>query len=216
MVSKEQVEGLMSDYFPSCPLCGSDEGWNASGIFKNYVQCISCGAKWLSNDFIKCIELKEMELWEPAKDGKGSSLLRKKHPITFWQSLDIEQLTEKEQIFALCDKCGKPIPTGSTYWYDKTKKSLPDKKFCSKQCFSEALAGQTVDTRAQKSVVKNWIAYFLILMGFCTMFGGFMTYVTSAGTIIEGLWFSIAMRYIIVGFLLLIIGFGVYSLKTEE
>lgn len=145
MVSKEQVEEFMAKYFPSCPFCDSDTGWNVSGISKNYVQCRSCGAKWTSKDFIKCKELKELTLWGPSEDGKGSSLKFEKHPIAFWQSLDIERLTEKEQIFAFCDKCGKPILIESTYWYDKTKKSLPDKKFCSEQCFTEALAEKMVE-----------------------------------------------------------------------
>ena len=144
MVSKEQVEEFMVKYFPSCPLCGSNEGWNVSGILKHYVQCKSCGAKWESRNFVTCKELKNMILWEASKDGKGASLLHKEHPVTFWQSLDIEQLAEKEQTFAICDKCGKPIPIGSTYWYDKTKKQLPNKKFCSEKCYKEALTEKMV------------------------------------------------------------------------
>lgn len=110
-------------------------------MFKTYVQCRSCGAKWQSPNFVECKELKDLILWGPCENGTASTLLRKKFPITFWQNLDMEQL-EKEQIFGTCDRCGKPILTGSTYWYDKTTKSLPDKKFCSEQCFSEALAEQ--------------------------------------------------------------------------
>jgi len=145
MVSKEQVEEFMAKYFQSCPICDSNTGWNASGISKNYVQCRSCGAKWMSKDFIKCEELKELTLWAPSEDGRGSNLKFKKHPIAFWQGSDIKRLTEKENILALCDGCGKPILIGSTYWYDKTKKSLPDKKFCSEKCFTEASTEKMVE-----------------------------------------------------------------------
>ena len=51
----------------------------------------------MSNDFIKREGLKEMMLWETADDGRGSSLLRKNHSITFWQNLDVKQLTKKEE-----------------------------------------------------------------------------------------------------------------------
>ena len=68
----------------------------------------------------------------------------------------------------------------------------------------------------EKIVAKNWIAYFLIFMGFCTMFGGLMTYITSVGTIIQSMTLSVAMPYILVGFFLLIVGIGIYYYKIEE
>lgn len=101
IVSKEQVEEFMAKYFPSCPLCDSNTGWNVSGIQKNYVQCRSCGARWMSGDFIRCKELKELTLWDPSEDGKGSNLKFKKHPIAFWQNLDIKKLeAEKAELTA--------------------------------------------------------------------------------------------------------------------
>ena len=98
MVRREQVEELMKDCFPSCPLCSSKGEWDVSGMFKTYVQCISCGAKWMSNDFIKCEELKELMLMEIGGDGSGSSLLRKNYPVTFWQNLDAKKLTEEDAL----------------------------------------------------------------------------------------------------------------------
>ena len=85
MVSKEEVEELMLKYFPKCPLCGASEGYEVSGVFKNYVQCRACGAKWWSNDFVKCKELKQLKLWEPAYDGTGAALKFKTFSVKFWQ-----------------------------------------------------------------------------------------------------------------------------------
>lgn len=104
MVSKEQVEELMIRYFPKCPLGGSDAGWAVLGIFKTYIQCKACRAKWQSSDFIACKELKKMMLWELPLDGKGADLSRKEYPISFWhdmigldtKQLEIEQLKRTE------------------------------------------------------------------------------------------------------------------------
>jgi len=87
MVSKEQVEELMIRYFPICPLCGANKGYEVLGVLKDYVQCRSCGAKWWSADFVSGEEIKEMKLWEPAKDGKGKDFLKQKRPIHFWRSM---------------------------------------------------------------------------------------------------------------------------------
>jgi len=96
MVKEEQVVELMVRYFPKCSFCGSDSGYEVSGINKNYVQCKSCLAKWMSNDFIGGKELKKMQLWEPSKDGKGVSLLKKDYSVSFWQTLDLEQLEQSK------------------------------------------------------------------------------------------------------------------------
>lgn len=98
MVSKEEVEALMLESFPKCPLCDADKGYEVSGWAKNYVQCRSCGAKWLSNDFIGCEELKELELWEPSYDRKGASLERKKYSIEFWQDSEAIETTSKMKV----------------------------------------------------------------------------------------------------------------------
>jgi len=97
-VGKEEVEALMLRYFPKCPLCGADKGYEVSGFAKQYVQCKSCGAKWESTDFIKCKELEKLTLWEPADDGKGESLKLKKFPVEFWQ--DSEAIRNEERKIA--------------------------------------------------------------------------------------------------------------------
>jgi len=85
MGNEKDTEALMLKYFPTCPLCGADKGYDVSGFAKSFVQCRSCKAKWESTDFIKCQELKQLELWDLPYDGKGASLKRKKFPVEFWQ-----------------------------------------------------------------------------------------------------------------------------------
>jgi cytochrome c biogenesis protein CcdA len=68
----------------------------------------------------------------------------------------------------------------------------------------------------KKTATKNYIAYFLIFLGFSTLFGGLMTYATSMGTIIQNITAQVATPYIAIGFLLMAIGFGILLIKTEE
>jgi len=65
------------------------------------------------------------------------------------------------------------------------------------------------ETAKKKTLTKNYIGYFFIFMGLSTFFGGCMTYATSVGTIIQGLTARVAIPYIIIGFIFLILGFGI-------
>ena len=87
MFSKEDVEKLMLKYFPFCPLCKSEKGYDVSGFHKDFVQCKSCGAQWKSSDFIECLVLRNLILWQPAHDGTGASLAKRKveRSIDFWK-----------------------------------------------------------------------------------------------------------------------------------
>jgi len=67
----------MTRYFPKCPVCGSSDGWNVSGTFKDFVQCKSCEAKWASTNFIICKEPKELQLWGLQKIVGGQHLVQK-------------------------------------------------------------------------------------------------------------------------------------------
>lgn len=97
MVSKDEVEKLMLSYFPSCPLCGDKEGYEVSGLFKNYVQCKSCGAKWMSSDFTRGKELRNLTLWEPTYDNRGVSLHAHKRSVDFWKDAKkVEKALEEE------------------------------------------------------------------------------------------------------------------------
>jgi transposase-like protein len=102
MVKKEDVEQLMLQHFPSCPLCKAKNGYEVSGIFKNYVRCKSCKAQWMSNDFVTCKELNVLKLWKTPRDGRGKSFKQKEHPVTFWQRMmharDEEEFLEKRTL----------------------------------------------------------------------------------------------------------------------
>jgi len=120
MVSKEEVEKLMLSHFSLCPLCGAKEGYKVSGIAKNYVQCKSCGAKWMSYDFIKCEELRNLILWEPSYDLRGESLAKKKieRSVDFWKdskkvkkeiNKEFEEKPKEEQMQEFPQKVEKSI-----------------------------------------------------------------------------------------------------------
>jgi hypothetical protein len=97
VVSKEEVIALMMKYFRNCPICRTKADYEVSGVFKNYVQCTSCLAKWMSNDFIGGKEIKTLQLWETDKEGKSEVLLKETKPVSFWQSLDLEKSATQER-----------------------------------------------------------------------------------------------------------------------
>lgn len=87
MVTKEEVEKLMLRYFPSCPLCGANKGYEISGWSKNCVQCRSCGAKWVAYfPSRKRKEIASLQLLKPSRDGHGASLKKKPHTVEFWKN----------------------------------------------------------------------------------------------------------------------------------
>jgi len=140
MVSEEEIEKLMLKYLPQCPLCGSNKGYVVSGIAKTYVQCRSCGAKWMSSDFPNCKEIKEMYLSEPAYDGRGNSLrMRKKYPMAFWQDLVSVQNALKME--------------------ETKKKESEDKKVISSELiFQPEMTNQQLDALIKKSLeeITRW------------------------------------------------------------
>jgi hypothetical protein len=112
MVTTEEVESMMLKCFPRCPLCNADKGYEVSGLTKSYVQCRSCGAKWFSADFVKCKELKQLQLWEPSYDGKGGSLKHKKYPVSFWQDSEtIKTAESKTEIFFHTEMTNQQLET---------------------------------------------------------------------------------------------------------
>ncbi len=104
LVTKEELAEFIKHVFPTCPICGEDSSYEISGFAKNYFQCNSCGAKWMSQDLIKNkiedINFKKAELWEPARDGRGKGVNKKDKSVNFWQNLSSELLKEidSEQI----------------------------------------------------------------------------------------------------------------------
>ena len=66
-----------------------------------------------------------------------------------------------------------------------------------------------------KTATKNFFVFFFIGLGGCILFGGALTYLTSRGTIIADISAQVATPYIVVGFLLMAIGFGIYLIRTE-
>ena len=96
----EEVK-LMHKYFPKCPICGSERGYELSAFYPN-VQCKSCKAEWL-------IFEDGLELKGTSRQGWDKELLNKKYPFKFWKELKRPELPEplmKEKIFAPMDYLG--------------------------------------------------------------------------------------------------------------
>lgn len=100
MVSKEEIQKFIKRTFPECPICGEEAYYKISGFAKNYFQCNSCGAKWISMDLIKNkvedIEFNEAKLCECGKNGLGKGLENKNETIDFWQNLSAEKLEKMD------------------------------------------------------------------------------------------------------------------------
>lgn len=94
---KKRIVGLMSYYFPSCPICKSDIGYESRGWLSSsqYVRCKNCGGQWTSNDFIGYKDLRALKLWEPPEDSSvyakfiSESALkpRKTYSVKLWRAL---------------------------------------------------------------------------------------------------------------------------------
>jgi hypothetical protein len=63
---------------------------------------------------------------------------------------------------------------------------------------------------------KNWIAYSLMFMGFCMVFGGIVTFLTTFGTLAQSITTQVTANYVLIGFVLMFIGFAILLVKTEE
>jgi tetratricopeptide (TPR) repeat protein len=93
----EGLESKFKEIFPTCPICGSDLGYDATRKFLTYyVKCRSCGAVWQLFGTLKG-EIGRLLLVEPDKDMRASSLVRKSdrwhsgygYKVEFWKSLDL-------------------------------------------------------------------------------------------------------------------------------
>ncbi len=90
----------MQDEFPKCPICGSTDGYELSGIIGKYAKCHKCMAKWQM--FEKNKQILELKLHELPKDGRGvSTIVSTKEPLftifgtrlpaDFWKNLELER-----------------------------------------------------------------------------------------------------------------------------
>lgn len=67
----------------------------------------------------------------------------------------------------------------------------------------------------QTTATKNYIGIFLVILGSCTLFVGLLTYATNMGAITQSITAQVASPCIIIGHILLVIGFVVLSVKPE-
>lgn len=87
----------MEAVFPRCPVCGQSSGYVVSGVFRNFVQCRYCRAKWrLSSSSSR--QLTGLLLHELPKNGQGLwrvqglgaplfTLMGREYSVDFWSKL---------------------------------------------------------------------------------------------------------------------------------
>jgi len=99
---------MMKDEFSKCPICGSTDGYDLSGILGKYAKCSICSAKWQL--FIKNNQLFELKLHELPKDGSGVyTITRTKEPLftvlgmrlptNFWRKLKLDRTINWEYMW---------------------------------------------------------------------------------------------------------------------
>lgn len=90
----------MQDEFPKCPICGSTDGYELSGILRKYAKCYVCMAKWQL--FVKNKQISEITLHELPKDGSSVytisstrkplfTVLGTRLPADFWRNLELDK-----------------------------------------------------------------------------------------------------------------------------
>ena len=86
MVKSAEVKKLMLKYFPNCPICLTDKGYDVLGADNDAISCKNCSATWKSEDFIKSQELTKLMLVQnPTKyDITGKIQRRKYYSTDFW------------------------------------------------------------------------------------------------------------------------------------
>lgn len=136
---KTGYETLVSEFkrvFPTCPICGSDSGYDATHRFVTYyVRCNSCGAVWqpeiqMGPVWSSKYELVRLLLVEPDKDMRANSLVgkgdrwHKGYKVEFWKSLDLGGLKRGEgsttapapaSIDLSCVACGTKLAEGDRF-----------------------------------------------------------------------------------------------------
>jgi len=87
---------MMESSFPRCPVCGQGSGYLVSGIFRNYVQCQYCRAKWklsLHQGRVASLILHELPkngqaLWRVSSlSAPLYALLGREYPVNFWSKM---------------------------------------------------------------------------------------------------------------------------------
>lgn len=95
--TRNRINALMKRYFPNCPICKSDKGYQVKGFLPSsqYVKCNNCRAEWTSRDFIGYKDLESMKLFKPPEDpeiyaefiSQSPLKLKKTYPVNLWQAM---------------------------------------------------------------------------------------------------------------------------------
>ncbi len=93
---KGLVQMAMETSFSSCPVCGQSWGYVVSGVFRNFVQCRYCRAKWrfsviggvLSGLMLHELPKNGQALWRvPSLNAPLYTVLGREYRVGFWSRL---------------------------------------------------------------------------------------------------------------------------------
>ena len=108
-------------------------------------------------------------------------------------------MVQKGVKMPICEKCGYENREESQYCVN-----------CGSPLQLTEEEKQRIRTR-ERALGSRWAAYFFIFFGFSMLFGGLMTWLTSVGTIIESITASTSVPFIVIGLILMLVGFLIYS-----
>jgi len=148
--------------FPTCPICGSDSGYDATRKFLTYyVRCRSCGAVWQCYGSLRR-RIDKLLLVEPDKDMRASSLVRKGerwhgdygYKVEFWKSLDLGGLKRGEEHTAPPSQILTDLEDEVLNYIDKYGGEISVSKACEELGLSEDRLKATIDKLKKKGYVE--------------------------------------------------------------
>jgi hypothetical protein len=89
----------MKKYFPQCPICLENKGYDVLGANCDYISCKKCSTTWRSDNFKTCQVLNTLMLTQnsPKYNLTGKVQLNKNYPTAFWQNWREKWQEEQER-----------------------------------------------------------------------------------------------------------------------
>ena len=147
----------MQDELPKCPICGSTDGYELSGILGKYAKCYACNAKWQL--FVKNKRIMELMLHELPKNGSGVytiastkeplfTVFGTRLPIEFWRNLKLDKKINWEFMSKIVSS-----DVSKAVIKQKGEKLLHEWEGTRKMTEKQVVKGNTVETTKSESGV---------------------------------------------------------------
>ena len=96
-MKKEELEQLLYEYLPSCPLCRAETGYKIAFLCR-YLECNSCGARWSPWSTKGDKRTWTLRLLKSDREERAKFLVNETKSVGFWQSLDLERQRERDRM----------------------------------------------------------------------------------------------------------------------